>query len=226
MKYNKEEWIGKKYGLLTVVGIESATTGAKRQTKRYAWNCVCDCGNERTVDPVKLLTGHAKTCGCGKSRRIAEYNIIAKTKHGGRHERLYAIWHGMKQRCYWSGCRDYKTYGARGIEICDEWLNDYQSFRTWALGNGYEDNLSIDRIDTNGNYSPDNCRWATCYQQQNNRRTCVYYDYNGERMTVSEISRIVGIKKETIYNRINGLGWDPQRAFSTPVDKTKANHVI
>lgn len=222
MKYKNEKWIGQKFGMMTIEGFERSTRG---KTTCWKWICRCECGNVRSVSPYKLLTGHTVSCGCRKAERIATYNKNAKRTHGGRYDRLYQIWHGMKQRCYWSGCRDYKNYGARGIEICDEWLSDYSSFRSWAYMNGYDDDLSIDRIDVNGNYCPDNCRWATVLQQQNNRRTCNYYEYNGEIMTVAEISRITGVKSGTIYHRINNLGWDPQKAFTTPADKTRSNHV-
>lgn len=226
MKYNSRKWIGQKFGRMTVIGIEHGTIGVKKISNCWKWVCKCDCGNVKTVMPNKLISGHTTSCGCYKSDKTASRNKTLKTTHGGRYERLYKIWHGMKQRCYWSGCRDYRRYGARGIEICDEWLSDYASFRNWALNNGYNENLSIDRIDVNGNYCPDNCRWATASQQQNNRRTCKYYDYNGEKHTIAEISRMTGIKSGSIYNRINNLGWSPEDAFSTPVDKSRSNHVM
>ena len=162
-KYNDESWIGARFCTLTVIGFEHKDT-------YWKWVCKCDCGNEKSYLPQKLRNGTTKTCGCGKVERCKEYTIKYRTKHGGRHERLYHIWHGMKERCLTPTNKDYPNWGGRGITICNEWVNDYATFREWALSNGYEDSLSIDRINNDGNYEPTNCRWVTLQEQAKNRR--------------------------------------------------------
>lgn len=217
--YRDEKWIGSKFGKLTVVGFDHVVRG-----KTTAWNWImkCDCGEIRSVNPKKAINGCTKSCGCGKKERIISYNHVAKVKHGGRHDYLYSIWHGIKSRCYRKTDFSYPNYGGRGIEMCDEWVSDYSVFRDWAMSNGYEAGLSIDRIDTNGNYCPDNCRWATSKTQQNNRRNNVRYNIFGKSMTLSEISDETGVPYGTIHQRLR-KGWDIDRAACTPVDKSRRN---
>lgn len=129
----------------------------------------CECGT--ITEPVvgsNLRNGTSKSCGCVKTEAIkkrANYN-------SNRYKRLYSIWHGMKQRCYWEKYKQFQDYGGRGIIVCPEWKDNFEAFRDWALNNGYADDLTIDRIDNDGNYETSNCRWATKADQNRNRRIC------------------------------------------------------
>ena len=131
--------------------------------------------------------------------------------------KLYCSWKHMKERCYNSSCRDYCHWGGRGITVCDAWKSDFLAFKEWALANGYEEGLTIDRIDNDGNYEPSNCRWATKKEQSNNRRCLHYLTYKGETKTISEWSRITGIKITTLYMRLNTYGWSIEKALTTGV---------
>lgn len=144
-------------------------------------------------------------------------------KHGESHtSRLYGIWTSMKKRCHKSYDPSYARYGARGIRVCDEWFDDYIAFRDWALANGYKDGLTIDRIDVNGNYEPDNCRWATNREQCNNRRNNVRLEYNGETHTMAEWSRILNVPVATIKAR-KRKGWSTEEILFHNGNKCHVN---
>ncbi len=141
--------------------------------------------------------------------------------HGESKTRLHIIWAGMKQRCHCPGASNYKNYGQRGISVCDEWRNDYLAFRDWALANGYEDGLTLDRIRVNENYSPDNCRWSSAKEQANNKRSNVFITHDGVTLTERQWAERIGISYNTLSTRIKTRGWSVERALTTPVKHKK-----
>ena len=200
--YDDPKYIGQKYGRLTVIG-----TTRKPNVNAYYWKCRCDCGNEVVCSPYKAITGHTNSCGCYKRDKTIESNKVKKKTHGGRYERLYSIWDGMKVRCYAPTNKDYPRWGGRGVTVCDEWKNDYAKFREWAYANGYDDKLTIDRIDPNGNYEPDNCRWITNEAQQRNRRNAITIEWDGEPMALADWCEKYNVKYVTA-NKAYHKGWD------------------
>lgn len=209
-KYNNEKWLDKKINSLTVKNFI-------HEGVNWLWLCECDCGSVKSYSPYKVITGHTKTCGCGKIERCRQLTKNYRTKHGGRHERLYNIWHGIKLRCCTPTNKDYSNYGGRGITICAEWVSDYAAFREWALSNGYADNLSIDRIDNDKGYSPDNCRWVDMKRQNNNRRSNHLITYKGETKSIADFCDEKGLNFQTIYARIVHRGWSVEKALETPI---------
>ena len=135
------------------------------------------------------------------------------TIHGMSHSRLHHIWNAMTQRCSNPKAISYKYYGGKGITVCDEWKSSFKSFYEWAMANGYADNLSIDRIDSNGNYEPSNCRWTTNKEQQNNTSYNHRLTYCGETHNITQWAEIIGISRMALYNRIR-RGWDIERALT------------
>lgn len=203
---------GQVFGRLTV--LSCAGYDAKGHTQK--WNCVCSCGNQTVVSSSALKTGKTRSCGCYSSE---QKSLRSKTHGVGNENRLYRIWSGIKTRCYSLSDRNYPRYGGRGIVVCDLWKKSFVDFREWALSHGYCDDLSIDRIDNDGPYSPENCRWVDKRSQNNNRRSNVFLTYKGETKTIAEWSKITGIKQATIAQRKRN-GWSDERCIKAP---TKSN---
>jgi hypothetical protein len=191
---------GRVYGSLCVVEFAHIYHG------HAYWLCRCECGSYTIARGSHLKAGNISSCGCKKG------NIT----HGESKTRLYNIWNNMKQRCQNPENTEYHRYGGRGISVCAAWGN-YATFRDWALSHGYAPNLSIDRKDNNGNYEPDNCRWATARQQANNTRQNRLIELDGQSYSVSEWARRLGIKQSTISMRINKYGWSAEKALTTEV---------
>ncbi len=183
---------GRTFGKLTVV--DFAYTN---KHKKSMWLCKCECGKEVVVLGAHLLDGHTQSCGCFKK----EASALRLRTHGKKKTRIYNTWLQMKARCTNPKARDFENYGGRGITICAEWRNDFQTFYDWAMANGYADNLTIDRINVNGNYEPDNCRWVSIQEQQNNKRTNRRITYNGETHTLKDWAEITGINYSTLHSR-------------------------
>ena len=182
---------GQRFGRLIVV--EQAGVDKGRHT---LWKCKCVCGSSVITTGNRLRSGNTKSCGCLSREQIANQN----KKHGESKTRLYRTWRGIHTRCKNKNRSDSIHYVLRGITVCDEWCS-YEAFKTWAIENGYNDSLSIDRIDNNKGYYPENCRWVTPKQQCNNRRSNIIVEYCGQKMTLAEYSRIVGIPYSTVYKR-------------------------
>lgn len=197
---------GKKFGRLTV--IEQATSNNKNRTM---WRCVCECGNETIVYSYHLRNGSSTSCGCFR-REVASN----RTTHGKTNSRIYHIWAMMKERCFCPTLEAYENYGGRGITVCDEWKNDFQAFYDWAIANGYKDDLTIDRINVDGNYEPSNCRWSTMEEQANNKRNNHYLTARGETKTVAQWSKTLGLKIQVIRSRIH-YGWTDEDVLYRPV---------
>ena len=199
---------GQRFGKLTVIKRDNDYVSPKGYVA-LNWLCQCECGQRVVVRGCNLKSGASQSCGC---ERIIHPNRLI---HGDAHIRLHNIWSGMKKRCTNPNDSSYSIYGARGIHVCDEW-NSYETFRDWAYKNGYNDSLSIDRIDMNGNYEPNNCRWVNSSVQANNKRSNHVLKYNDQSHTIAEWSRITGISYGRIKDRINKCGWDVERALTTP----------
>lgn len=203
---NTDDISGKKFGKLLVIKISPTEHG-----DAY-FECLCDCGNKKIVRGVDLKRGSVKSCGCLRD------NFVPKNKtHGMSKTRLFRIWAGMRQRCENPNNQKYNIYGGRGIKVCQEW-QEFIPFMEWAYDNGYKDNLTIDRVDSNGNYEPSNCRWSSLKKQANNTRSTIFLTYNGETKPASEWSEITGIPQNTITAR-KRKGWDDKRNIETKSDE-------
>lgn len=197
----KMDLIGAKFGKLTVIDRSKVSS----QSGNARWNCICECGTTVTVIGSHLRSGHTKSCGCNRFSNVAK---------GYSKERLYGIWKKMHIRCYDKTSDRYKWYGEKGITICSDW-HDFIPFREWALKNDYDKKLTIDRIDSTGNYSPENCRWVSMTVQANNRSGNRIVFYQGEKFTAAELAEAYNLKQHTVYNRLK-LGWNVEKIVETP----------
>lgn len=188
---------GERFSRLLVVSLADDYVSPKGYHKKR-WKCKCDCGKEIIVWSGNLLSGHTKSCGCIHEEKLALGNI----KHGLSHSRIYNIWAGIIDRCENPKSQYYYAYGGKGVAICPEWRNSPAAFYQWAISHGYDDSLSIDRIDNDGDYCPENCRWATRLEQANNTSRNRRIEYNGEIKTLAQWARDVGIHPSIIADRL------------------------
>ena len=208
---------GERFGRLVVVERAPAT-----DTHNSHWKCICDCGMSTTVCRPDLVQGNTRSCGCLHkeitSQTSKKYNQThGESSCGGRRKstREYRAWRAMKDRCQRENHPDYANYGGRGIAVCDEWLNSYESFLE-DMGR-CPDGMSLDRKDNMEGYSRKNCRWATLEEQNNNTRMNVFLTYKGITLTIAQWARKVGMKKITLWQRITYYGCSPEEALTTPV---------
>lgn len=217
--YNFKDLTGKKIGRLTIIKRISEASPIK-------WLCRCDCGNYTEVFGYNLTRLHTTSCGCfnkeqNKKRIVKKENNVFY-KHGKSDTKLHSLWRSMIGRCYNTNNKAYKNYGGRGIKVCEEWKNDFMSFYNWAISNGYNEmknkfEQSLDRINVNDNYKPDNCRWATAKQQANNKRNNHIIEYKGEKHNIAEWAKIYNMKRGTLQARLNVYNWDIKKALETPI---------
>lgn len=185
---NFKDLSNKTFGYLTPLYVE------KSENKHIYWLCKCVCGNCRLLQTYQLTSGKVTSCGC-MNKKQKKSTIIAQNK------RMYTVYSSMIARCYNPKSISYKYYGAKGIKVCSQWKRSFKSFVNWSLQNGYNDCLSIDRIDNTKGYSPNNCRWVPLSEQFSNRTNNVFYIHDGETHTMSEWCKILGFSYELAKKR-------------------------
>lgn len=199
---------GQRFGRLVVIGRADPACDKHGSAR---WHCRCDCGNETDALGRHLRLGRSASCGCLRRERAADTHRT----HGGANSRLYIIWKSMRARCENPHHPHYDYYGGRGVSICEEW-HDFATFMQWAERTGYQENLTLDRIDANEGYNPANCRWITMHEQTRNKRNNINITYHGVTRCLSDWAATFGINVTTLRLRIRN-GWDIERAFTTPV---------
>ena len=199
---------GKVYGRLKVIKLDKMAKTVNRK-----WICECNCGNIVSVAGNNLKNGHTQSCGC----ILREKQRNKFYKHGMSKTKIYSVWRTMKQRCTYEKNESYKNYGGRGITYCDEW-EEFEPFYEWAMANGYKEGLSIDRIDSDGNYEPSNCRWVTMKKQQNNRTNNRIIKYKNKEMNLQQFIKLTGLTESAVRGRLD-RGWSVEDIANTPMIK-------
>lgn len=210
---------GKRVGKLTVLErVEDHIQ--KGGFPKAMWRCVCDCGSECITYGQELRSGRKTDCGCGTHARLSKASREHATTHGGSKTRLYKVWRAMRERCEFPDSKNFKGYGFRGISVCEEW-EDFDSFRTWAFANGYDETAkrgmtTLDRIDVNGNYGPGNCRFVDQATQCRNKRSNFNIEFDGRTQCISDWAAETGIRRLTLRGRLKA-GWSVKDALTKPV---------
>ena len=212
----QESLVGRRFGRLVVK--ERVENDASNHIR---YKVICDCGTEKIVRKDSLLDMSIQSCGCLQKEKVKE----ACTTHGYSHERLYSVWDGMKQRCLNPNHVAYSNYGGRGIQVCDEWKNDYVKFREFMLANGYDPEApfgecTIDRIDNDGNYCPENCRVISVQEQQNGKQDVFSFILDGKRTTVTGAARMRGKTRSCVQYRL-AHGWSLDEALEEPLREVR-----
>lgn len=193
---------GKRFGKLTAI----RWTGNRNKDGKYLWLCKCDCGNERIVPASFLVANQVMSCKSCRKTTIIETNHKRKgTRLKTPKERLYRIWRNMNYRCISPHAVNYKYYGGKGVSVCEEWRHNYKAFQEWALLNGYNDSLQIDRIDFNGNYSPQNCRWVTISEQSINKESNIWIIFRGKQISLAKVLNKFCIDRKQVYEYLRTL---------------------
>lgn len=200
IKANDEKWLGKKFHKLKIVDFVY-------KNKRWLWKCECECGKTSVVYPNQVIRGKTTSCGCNRSVTFTEMHY----KHGKSGTRIYKIWKDMRRRCNINDIQHNRHYGDRGISVCDEW-EDFDTFYEWAMENGYNDKMSIERIDVNGNYTPNNCKWIPVEEQTFNTRKTINITIGGISKPIGQWADELGLKRTTVYSRMR-RGATPKEAL-------------
>lgn len=202
-----EDLTGRNFGRLTII--------SRAENDKYGntrWNCKCACGAIKTIPRNALMRGLTVSCGCYHKEDVAK----RQTTHGESKTKLFREWQYMKRRCYQKTYKFYSYYGGRGISVDEKWVSSYLVFKEWAISHGYQEGLTLDRIDTNGNYTPDNCRWVTRKIQMSNTRATHLFTIKDETHSLTEWARIYNVPTETLRRRVIDKGWDIEKALTTP----------
>jgi hypothetical protein len=215
----ESEMVGRRYDKYTVIRFAGIMGTGKKINKRI-FECLCDCGNVRLVDIAQLRHKDSNSCGC----KTMPYKNQVVERYGVYHINLRFVYSSIIDRCGKKHHKSYKNYGGRGISVCEEWVKNWFSFYCWAMDNGWKKGLHVDRINNDGNYSPENCRIVTNAINSRNKRNTVYYEWNGRRLTVSEWSEITGIKRDTIIMRIRHLRWPIEQALTLLVGEERPRY--
>lgn len=203
---NKKDITGKKFGRLTALSEVQASVNGK-----IKWVCVCECGKRKEIFKTNIISGKSKSCGCLQKECVSMANKKRKV-HGALNTGAYKSWKAMNQRCCNPNNESYDNYGGRGIRVCERWLNSFENF--YADMGDRPKGKSLDRIDNDRKYCPENCKWSSAKEQSNNRRNSIVLTLNGESKTMSEWSRLTGIKYITIWTRIKKYNWPVSKALT------------
>lgn len=214
-KNNNPEYIGQKYGRLTVVGFRWVEIG---DVHAWHWDCTCDCGGKVIgARPRSVRNGTTRSCGCLKKEQDPKNLADARRSHGKTNTRLYGTWSKMKHRCNNQNDAAYKNYGGRGITVCKDWEESFEVFYDWAMKNGYNDTLTIERIDVEKGYCPENCCWITKEEQAKNKRNIRYVAVRGEKMPMKTACDLLGLPYKTIHLRVTRYGMSFEQAIEKPI---------